>query len=137
MDHIDLVTTFEIIYDENRHYDCNHCLTNLIKKTKNIQKARSCKEAKSDPVTFIKKKDYRIDYFSCVGNFYSNEAAYAIQLFQEYKDGKMPEKGGLFDQPAKLVDIFGFLYSLESKWQKEIAQRQKLKSAQKGTKTRK
>lgn len=131
MDHIKLCSTFEIAFDENKAYDCHNCLSKLIQKTPNIQLARSCKEAKENHVTFIEKEGYRIEYFTCVGNFYYEEAQYLIRLFQEFKEGKMPEKGGLFDQPAKLVDIFGFLYSLESKWHMENAKRQKAKANQK------
>ena len=128
-DYISLITTFEIIYDGTRSFNCNHCINHLAKKTPAILTARACKEVRdSEVIPIVKKGSYRISYWSFVWNFYNYTAEYLISLFHNFKNGHLPEAGGLYDQPAKLVEIFDLMYSMESTNQEDQARKQRAKT---------
>ena len=115
-----MVTTYEILFDENRSFDCSYCINKLTARNPAIRTARFCDTmAVEKPCNFIDLPSVKISYYRCVGNFKDNEAEYAIRLFHDYKQGMLPESGGLLDQSGKLADVFGILYSIENRLQKE------------------
>lgn len=116
------------MFDSNKSFNCNNCVSVQSKRQSTIFEARSCRTVQKERVNFIQNSDCTIEYMTCVGNFCNKTAEFLISTYQDFKNGHLPESGGLYDQPAKLVEIFQLLYSLESKHQQEEARKQKSKT---------
>ncbi len=116
-----LSATFEILYDETQSFNCYKCINELCKNGDGIRKARACEEIRDVPVLPIRNNIANIEFFTCPGNFYDKYAEWLIFQFQDYKKGMMRTN----DLPAKIVEIFRLLYSLESNHYNEKAKRAK------------
>jgi len=134
-DYVSIITTYEIINQDNQPFNCFNCLAKA-KNPAKIQLSRSCQDIKDKHVNFTQTKNYRIEYFTCIGNFYSKAAENLVGLYEDYKKGILPNTGGLYDQPAKLVDAFSLMYSMECRIREE-KQRQSDAKMKRMSKTRK
>jgi hypothetical protein len=90
-------------------YNCDHCLKKYAKSYRD--KKKFCTIEKSTPVT-----DYHgsIKYFKCPGNFFNEGYALIIESYRRYNEGILPYSGGLFEQPAKIIEAFSVIRSLDS-----------------------
>jgi hypothetical protein len=46
-------------------------------------------------------------------------------MFRHFQRGVLPFKGGLFDQPAKIIEIFNLIENLDSERLKDLERKQK------------
>lgn len=73
----------------------------------------------------------KINYKRCPGNYYFGESASLINYYPNYSKGILPFSGGMFDQPAKFVEIMSLVHNLireneeETKKNNELIQRAK------------
>lgn len=81
----------------------------------------------------------RINFYKCPSNFYNPMIGHLANQASKIDKGLLPYEGGLFDQPAKLIEIFNLLESLriddelqrleaESKKQKQEAKKWQARS---------
>jgi hypothetical protein len=70
---------------------------------------KGCSKPIANPVS--KWKD-RIYYYRCPSNFYSPYVAEIMTHARHIENGLLPYGGGLFDQPAKLIELYNLANSL-------------------------
>lgn len=70
---------------------------------------KGCYGPINNPVA--KWKD-RIFFYKCPSNFYSQYIADLMSHARHIENGLLPYKGGLFDQPAKLIELYNLVNSL-------------------------
>lgn len=76
-------------------------------------------------------KSTEIKYFLCPSNFYNPGFAMLLDMFRLFRQGVLPFDGGLFNQPAKVIDCFNLLENLSYEHQKDIHEKaQKWQKAQ-------
>lgn len=61
--------------------------------------------------SIAKWKD-KIFFYRCPSNFYSSLVADLMGHARHLENGLLPYQGGLFDQPAKLIELYNFINSL-------------------------
>jgi hypothetical protein len=64
----------------------------------------------------------------CVGNRYSPSVFFWWRVYQQSKQGILPEEGGLLDQAAKWLDIFQAWEGMESEREEKERKAQESKS---------
>lgn len=91
----------------NGNFSCHVC------KEKYPEPRRKTMKGCSDPINnpVAKYKD-KIVFYKCPSNFYSAYVAEVMSHARHLENGLLPYSGGLFDQPAKLVELMGLLNSL-------------------------
>jgi hypothetical protein len=70
---------------------------------------KGCHSPIKDPVAVWKQKIY---FYKCPSNFYNPMIAEIASHARHIENGLLPYDGGLFDQPAKLIDVVNLLNSL-------------------------
>ncbi len=91
-----------------------------------IRKNKGC----FDTVTRIHKLDNLI-YYSCIGNFTHTSVDYLIELYFNFQRGVMPFKGGIQEQPNKIIEIFQIIEQVNSEKQEA-----KIKEAERNAKSK-
>lgn len=71
-------------------------------------------------------------YYNCVGNYYDGYYATQINNYQSYKEGVMPFSGGLYEQPAKIVECMDLVHNLISENNQERERQEKLRNNRRG-----
>ena len=112
---------------DEKKYRCGSCLTEYTNRADGEKMLQASRDSKG----CFGVKDYKvlslsdgISFKTCPGNFYSKEVAGLLEAFRSYERGVMPFQGALFDQPAKVIEVFG-LFSTHRAEQAEQASRRK------------
>jgi hypothetical protein len=107
---VELKATLHAI--EDNRFNCQKCLSQYQGRPDGEQmlaKARAnkgCQELKTQP---IHKIGNEISFRTCIGNFVRPQVYGYLEAFRRYEQGVMPYSGGLFEQPAKIIDVFGVI----------------------------
>jgi hypothetical protein len=127
-DLIEIVATFTSTFNSNfhcRNSERRGCFETIPKHRRDSMKG--CGAFTKTPI--LKWKE-RLFFFTCPTNLKSGYVEELITLSRQFENGILPYKGGLYDQPAKLIEVFHQLNNLkiedeisrskreESKWQK-------------------
>lgn len=72
------------------------------------------------------------DISTCLGNFWNPGVMHWMQVHQQFKAGILPFEGPLLDQPAKVMDIFDLLGTLENELFEKKQKEAKKKNAKDG-----
>jgi hypothetical protein len=119
-EYVSLVSTFWAIHDQQ--YNCQKCKKKQSQSVRDSRKA--CSTTKETPVVTYGKSE-EIKYFTCPSNFYNPAYAILIDMLRHFRQGVLPFEGGLFEQPAKVVDYFNLLENLSYEHQKDIQEEAK------------
>jgi hypothetical protein len=115
---IQLKSTLVSIY--NNRFLCEACLDKYPTQPDRLERERKVKGCKSqyDKPIHIQNE---IQYYKCIGNFYSDSAATWIEYHDSYTQGIMPHHGGYFDQPAKAIQVLRIIGNYKTNWELERA----------------
>jgi len=112
---------------ENDKFNCTKCLSKYDGRADGkemLAKVRSnmgCQEMKSQP---IHKIGDEISFRTCIGNFVRPQVYALLNAHHRFSQGVMPYAGGLMEQPAKVIEIFGVIDSHRA----DTAQRERAKA---------
>lgn len=104
-EYVFLLASLESKLDPKK-FHCGTCITQygssdrLVQKTERKRKSKGCFDFTS--------KNYRLEnirYNTCIGNF-SIPIDYFVEAFSLYEKGVLPFKGGVGEQPNKIMEIF-------------------------------
>lgn len=106
----------------NRLYDCSVCKKKYKdpERQKSHQKRLGC-DGSVDPN--LKISNQGLPSFTlnkCLGNYFNYQAMFALNTFPKYEKGIMPWEGGLYDQPAKFVELMGLIHTLKIAKEEEL-----------------
>jgi hypothetical protein len=113
-EYILLVATLEGIFEPNK-FSCQKCITQY--GTSAVALERSLPKRKSKGCFDTDTKTYRYDnliFKKCLGNYKINIDFY-LTAFSLYDKGVLPFKGNLYEQPAKVIEIFDVIASIRDK----------------------
>ena len=115
-----------------KHFNCNTCgkKFRIAEQKKAFRERKGCYDYSTR--SYIIEK---IEYKTCLGNFYDSSVYYLIELFLKYRDGVMPFPGSLSEQPAKIIEVFQIIEQKYREWEKE-KQQEKNNGRQGGRKIR-
>lgn len=103
---VGIISTFSSIHEEN--FNCNNCKKRMGQIARDDLKGCS-KILKSDVANWRNQ----ITFQTCPVNFYSQAFAVYIDLFRHFENGILPFKGGLLEQPNKIMEVFNLIESLK------------------------
>ena len=66
---------------------------------------------------------HHVVFASCPGNYRHGSVTQWLDLWRGFKEGHLPFRGGLLDQPAKIMEAFQILDSLQA--EKMLAEKEK------------
>lgn len=128
--------TLEAIFNEDDMYSCHKCLQSFAnqaddtKREKALEKMRKLKGCWGTI-----RGAYRVDKYdieTCVGNYVHYQVHELFGWYLKYEQfGILPFEGSLYDQPAKIIEIFDIMSNAKYKKMKEKQEAQKLKDKQK------
>jgi len=134
---IKIVATIEAHYQ--KEISCYRCLDRFKKykegevKDKRIlefKKAKGCFGSKSLRVIIgVDEYQRRAVFKACPGNYTSLSVNYFIDLFYQYEKGVLPFKGGLMDQPSKIIEVFQLIDDKISQKKNELIKRESRKNS--------
>ena len=101
-----ILATYKVIH--NDRYDCSQCVK---KFNPDQRKGMGCFGGEQVVAVLGKRADYKLT--KCPGNFYDETAAYLYELFGLFRQGKLPFKGAVTDQPAQVMEAFSVIGELE------------------------
>jgi len=88
-------------------FNCTECKRSYPEQKR--KQLKGCFDPIKRPVARYKDK---IVFYKCPTNFYSLPLAKIKEQARHLENGLLPYNGGLFDQPAKLVEIMNLFESL-------------------------
>jgi hypothetical protein len=109
-DLVEIVATTTSVYNSNFHCKTSEkkgCFQ-VIPEWRRVE-MKGCSGKTKAPV--MKWKD-KLFFFKCPVNMKSGYVEELITLARQFESGVLPYSGGLYDQPAKMVDIFNQINSL-------------------------
>lgn len=120
---------------ENRDFICSECVSKLKTKCKGDEErevkhrtAKGCYGVSEKPIHVAD----RMQFSTCIGNFFSFSALGYIEMHGMYEKGVLPFPGALGDQPNKAIELFGVVKSFKIEKMEKEHQRQKLKQRVRG-----
>jgi len=118
-----LVSTFWYRADEN--FNCFKCKKMFSASVRDTRKACFTERAKE-----IVNYNNSIKYFKCPSNFFNPAYSQIIDFFRHFQSGALPFSGGLFEQPAKIIEVFRLIENLENERLADQARSQKWQKGQ-------
>lgn len=115
-----LVSTFWATHDQD--FNCGLCKK---KQSQSVRDSRKSCSIKRDSAVATYGKGTEIKYYTCPSNFYNPAIALLIDMGRHFREGILPFEGGLFDQPAKVIDCFNLLENLNVEHQKDVQEKAK------------
>ena len=89
--------------------DCQAC-------TGNLKKARGCTEEAPVPMFDLDGKEY----CRCPLKIITRQSMEYIRFYSFFRDGYLPNAGGIMDQPAKFLDAMSMIESVLAETQEEM-----------------
>ena len=104
----------------NAKYRCSDCKLFYKKDEKKWERRRvaaACDFERKIPVDIYTPEfsctgNPKINYYTCIGNYFFNQWAKLINFYPDYSKGVLPFVGGAFDMPAKFVDVMDLVHNL-------------------------
>lgn len=93
-----------------------------------LEKERQVKNCYGKPGPSIHNIDNELFFSKCIGNYYDNVVAGYLSANEIYQKGVMPFSGSLFDQPAKIIEVFSVIESIKRDTQLKAQQAQEAKA---------
>jgi hypothetical protein len=126
-------STLEAIFNEDDMYSCHKCLQSFA-STQDEEK----REAALNKMRKLKgcwgaiRGAYRVDkydIYTCVGNYAHYQVHEIFGWYQKYEQfGILPYAGSLYDQPAKIMEIFDIMGNIKYKKMKAKQEADKIKA---------
>lgn len=117
-----------LVATEQEKFNCTNCQAKYQGRADGeemLAKVRAnmgCAEVKSHSVHKIGDE---VSFSTCIGNFVKPQIYPLLRAHQMFSQGVMPYAGGLMDQPAKIIEIFGVIDSHRA----EVANKERAKQA--------
>ena len=92
--------------------DCQRC-------TDNLKEARGCIKKLSVPVFNLDGDDY----FRCPLKIITKQTGEYVRFYNFFRDGYLPNAGGIMDQPGKFLDAMSIIESAVGEMEKETEKR--------------
>ena len=93
-----------------KEFNCHNCINKYSNTPRGEQ--RSIARRKQKGCFDYTSRTYELEdykYFTCLGNFNDSYVRYYWELYLKYKEGMLPYKGSIQQQPNKIIEIFGIL----------------------------
>ena len=130
---MEIETAMEIMFDPN--FQCHKCINKysdrqdaklMLGKMKTI---KGCVKISEMPRYTIKSNlaKYKINYYKCIGNFYSPNFYYWSELESSYTKGMHVFPGPITEWPSKAMEIFQTISAKNDDRKKEHAKEAELK----------
>ena len=128
-EHVELRSTLHAL--TNRDFICSQCqgkfvsrrdAEEMLAKTKRI---KGCETPHKVAVHRIRQGDTKLNYSSCIGNFFSFSAMSWINFYNSFEQGVLPFQGGYMDQPSKFIDVMNIVSNYKQEEMVRSAQAQK------------
>ena len=106
-----------VLYGQALGFDCRTC------KKANLCESRGCIEGipSSSPYLYGDEKIWK-----CPLTFYNEEIAQAVVLYGAYKNGFLPDQGGILDQTARFSDYMELIGEhVKEREEQELQKRQR------------
>ena len=122
---VELKATLRAIEDDR--YNCQKCLARYKGRPDGeqmlgkVQANMGCREVKAQVIHRIGDD---LGFKTCIGNFARPQLHAFIGAQRRFEQGMMPYSGGLMEQPAKIIEIFGVIESHNA----ERAERERAKA---------
>ncbi len=135
-EHIELRSTLHAL--TNRKFVCSTCQSNYANRTDSAQmlaktkQVNGCEVPHKVAVHRIVQGNTRLNYSSCIGNFFSYSAMGWINFYNSFEQGVMPFAGGYMDQPAKFIDVMNVVSGFKQDEMIRNAQAQKQANRKRG-----
>lgn len=123
-DSAEIIATFNVIFNDN--FKCEKCIARARQELRDLRKGCSV-EISSKVLNY---KD-RIGFYKCPANFYSEQIALMIESFRTFKLGVLPYKGGLLEQPAKIIEVYHFIENLMIEHEIEMQKKNQMRAKRK------
>jgi hypothetical protein len=127
-----LYCTLESIFNEDDFYTCHKCLKSYAnesdegKREAMVTKMRKLKGCWGTIRGGYKIEEYEIG--TCIGNYSTHQVHDFFGWYLKYEQfGILPYAGSLYDQPAKIMEIFDLIGNFKYKKMKEREEKQRLK----------
>lgn len=97
----------------NQDFICSMCKVKYINRADGDRigakwrRIKGCESINTGPMPlhYIDKDSFRINYSTCIGNFFSPAVVAWVQAYRKFDKGIMPYAGGYMDQPNKALEI--------------------------------
>lgn len=112
-EHVELRSTLHAL--TNREFICSVCQGKYASRTdaqamlEKVKRTKGCEVPHPQPVHRIAQSGLKLNYSSCIGNFFSPSAMHWVGYYNAFEKGVMPFPGGYMDQPAKLIDVMSVI----------------------------
>lgn len=128
-----LVCTLEAIFNEDDYFTCHKCLSSFSNQPEGDDKEKLLtKMRKLKGCWGTIRQSYRVDKFevsTCPGNYSTHQVHEFFSWYLKYEQfGILPYPGSLYDQPAKIMEIFDIIGSIKFKKLKERKDRQEMEN---------
>ena len=110
-------------------FNCGKCLKKYQGRqdydamTAKMRKDKACEEVKAAP---IHRMGQSLTFKTCPGNFVRPAVVRFLDAHAQYDKGVMPHAGGMMDQPAKLIEVFGVISSTQAEMREAQEKREQL-----------
>lgn len=114
-EHVELRSTLHAL--TNRDFICSQCIGKFNSRAdgkamlEKVKRTKGCETPHSMAVHKIVQGGTRLNYNSCIGNFFSYSAMHWVGFYSSFEQGVMPFSGGYMDQPAKFIDVMNIVAS--------------------------
>jgi hypothetical protein len=126
---------------DNKRFLCTPCNTGekyafredkerMIKAEKS---AKACTEIRSDVIHQITDINGRINFKTCIGNYFSHGALHIIGLYNYFEKGFLPYPGTIQEQPNKIIEAFNVIEAYRIMRAKSEAAKEEAKTQQRIT----
>lgn len=128
-EHIELRSTLHAL--TNREFICSTCQSKYSNRTDaqemlaKVKRVKGCEIPHKVAVHRITQCGVRLNYASCIGNFFSFSAMNWISFYNSFENGVMPFSGGYMDQPSKFIDVMNVVGSYKQEEMLKSAKQQK------------
>lgn len=123
LDQIYLIST--VNYVHNRELQCSYCLEKY--KKEHRDNIKGCTIEKNLRMKIMDIVEYR----KCPSNWFNRGYLSLLEAYRQYESGNLPYSGGILEQPARIIELFNFIATIETERKKEQAEiRKKWQSLQ-------
>lgn len=124
-DYTEIVSTFMVA--TNHNFNCTLCKQKYPRqpeKKEAMFKQKLCREIADRPrfsykPTHSMAGNLTIKYSTCPANLFNSGTLSLINMVGSFNEGIMPYEGGLFEQPAKFVEVMELVHNLKEEYNSE------------------
>ena len=124
-DYIEIVSTFMVA--TNHNFNCSMCKAKYPRqpeKREAMFEQKSCKKLAPKTRFSYKPKhsmagNLTVGYSTCPANLFNSGTLSLINMVNDYDKGVLPYSGGVFEQPAKFVEVMELVHNLKEEYNQE------------------